>query len=65
LPSAAQQQNSAFIGGFALAGIYDQTKFNGYVTAWMGAQMDDAPYFQGSLRLLYLLLAAGKFPSGM
>ena len=63
LPQAAQQQNSAFIGAFALAGGYDQGKFDGYVTAWLGAQLDDTPYYQGSLRVLYLLVAAGKFSS--
>jgi endo-1,4-beta-D-glucanase Y len=63
LPSAAQQQNSAFIGAFALAGSYDATKFNGYMSAWLGANMDDTPYFQGTLRVLYLLVAAGRFSS--
>jgi endo-1,4-beta-D-glucanase Y len=63
LPSAAQQQNSAFIGAFALAGAYDPTKFNGYMSAWLGAKMDDTPYFQGTLRVLYLLVAAGRFSS--
>ncbi len=63
LPSAAQQQNSAFIGAFALAGAYDPTKFNAYMSAWLGAKMDDTPYFQGTLRVLYLLVAAGRFSS--
>lgn len=63
LPKAAQQQNSAFIGAFALAGGYEQGKFEGYVSSWLGAEMDDTPYYQGSLRVLYLLVAAGKFSS--
>lgn len=63
LPSAAQQQNSAFIGAFALAGGYEQAKFDGYMAGWLGAKMDDTPYFQGTLRVLYLLVAAGKFSS--
>jgi len=63
LPKAAQQQNSAFVGAFALAGGYDQTKFDSYVSGWLGAELDDAPYFQGTLRVLYLLTAAGKFSS--
>ena len=63
LPKAAQQQNSAFIGAFALAGGYEQGKFDGYVSAWLGAPVDDTPYFQGTLRVLYLLVAAGKFSS--
>jgi len=63
LPSAAQQQNSAFVGAFALAGGYEQSKFDGYMRAWLGAQLDDMPYYQGTLRVLYLLVAAGKFSS--
>ncbi len=63
LPKAAQQQNSAFIGAFALAGGYEQGKFDGYVSAWLSAQVDDTPYYQGTLRVLYLLVAAGKFSS--
>jgi len=63
LPQAAQQQNSAFVGAFALAGGYDQGKFDGYMAGWLGAQLDDTPYYQGSLRVLYLLVAAGKFSS--
>ncbi|MEO6600267.1 MAG: glycosyl hydrolase family 8 [Polyangiaceae bacterium] len=63
LPKAAQQPNSAFIGAFALAGGYEQGKFDGYVSAWLGAQVDDTAYYQGTLRVLYLLVAAGKFSS--
>jgi endo-1,4-beta-D-glucanase Y len=63
LPIAAQAQNSAFVGSFALAGAYDQGKFDSFMTSWLGATLDDAPYFQGTLRVLYLLVAAGKFSS--
>jgi endo-1,4-beta-D-glucanase Y len=63
LPNGAQGNNSAFIGSFALSAIYDQTKFDGYVGSWLGAMVDDTPYYQGTLRLLYLLVAAGRFPS--
>lgn len=63
LPNAAQQPNSAFIGSFALAGGYDQGKFDGYMSGWLGAQLDDAPYYQGTLRVLYLLVATGRFAS--
>ncbi len=63
LPKAAQQQNSAFVGAFALAGGYEQGKFDGYVNAWLNAEVDDTPYYQGTLRVLYLLVAAGKFSS--
>ena len=63
LPKAAQAQNSAFIGSFALAGGYEQGKFDGYMSGWLSAKVDDAPYYQGTLRVLYLLVAAGKFSS--
>ena len=63
LPNAAQQQNSAFVGAFALAGGHDQGKFDGYMSHWLAASLDDTPYYQGTLRLLYLLFAAGKFSS--
>ena len=63
LPQAAQQQNSAFIGALALASSYDQGKFDGSVSSWLAATVDDAPYYQGTLRVLYLLVAAGKFSS--
>jgi hypothetical protein len=63
LPKAAQQQNSAFIGAFALAGGYDQGKFDDYMAGWLSARLDDTPYYQGTLRVLYLLAAAGKFSS--
>ncbi|MEO8905385.1 MAG: glycosyl hydrolase family 8 [Polyangiaceae bacterium] len=63
LPKAAQVQNSAFIGAFALSGGYEQGKFDSYLAGWLGAKMDDQPYYQGTLRVLYLLVAAGKFSS--
>lgn len=64
LPGAAQQHNSAFIGAFALSGITDKAKLDAYVGAWLGdTQGDDKPYFQGTLRVLYLMTAAGRFSS--
>jgi len=66
LPGAAQEHNSAFIGAFALAGITDQAKLDGYVNAWLAdTQGDDKPYFQGTLRVLYLMTAAGRFSSSL
>lgn len=66
LPGAAQEHNSAFIGAFALAGITDQAKLDSYVNAWLAdKQGDDKPYFQGTLRVLYLMTAAGRFSSGL
>jgi hypothetical protein len=36
------------------------------VKDWLGsAGMDDTPYFQGTLRRLYLLVAGGQMLSGM
>lgn len=58
--------NSAFIGPFALSGMaISQTEADTYLNAWLSAQMDDTPYFQGTLRGLYLLLANQQFPSGL
>lgn len=55
--------NSAFNGAFALSGVTDAAKLDGYVAAWLNSGGDDGPYFQGTLRVLYLLVAAGRFPS--
>ncbi len=63
LPQAAQQNNSAFLGAFALAGCYDPAKFDTYMSSWLSAGGDDGPYFQATLRMIYLLLAGGRFPS--
>lgn len=61
---AAYPANSAFIGSLSLAGIaVSQAKADTYFAAWMAAKKDDDPYFQGTLRMLYLLVAAGKFVS--
>ena len=55
--------NSAFNGAFALSGATDAAKLDGYVSSWLNSGGDDGPYFQGTLRVLYLLVAAGRFPS--
>jgi endo-1,4-beta-D-glucanase Y len=55
--------NSAFVGALALASAVDQEKLDASVAAWLAAMGDDMPYFQGTLRVLYLHAAAGKFPS--
>jgi len=59
--------NSAFIGAFADSGIaISQAKIDAYEKDWMGnTGMDDTPYFQGTLRRLYLLVAAGQMLSGL
>jgi endo-1,4-beta-D-glucanase Y len=63
IPAANMPNNSAFQGGFALASISDSASFDASVAAWLSAGGDDSPYFQGTLRLLYLLVAGGRFPS--
>ncbi len=56
--------NSAFRGSLALSGVATtQEKFDGYVDAWLAAATEDDPYFQATLRVLFLQFAAGKFPS--
>jgi endo-1,4-beta-D-glucanase Y len=55
--------NSAFVGALALASAVDQAKLDAAVATWLGTMGDDMPYFQGTLRVLYLHAAAGKFPS--
>jgi endo-1,4-beta-D-glucanase Y len=53
-------KNSAFLGPFALSGIATE-KCDAYYQSWMsGAQWDNV-YFQGTLRVLCLLVMAGKF----
>jgi hypothetical protein len=58
-------KNSAFLGAFALSGMASsQSKLDSYVPLWLStAQPQDNVYFQGSLRLVYALLAGGQFPS--
>jgi hypothetical protein len=41
-----------------------QAKADTYLNAWLSTTMDDTPYFQGSLRGLFLLLANCSFPKG-
>jgi endo-1,4-beta-D-glucanase Y len=59
-------KNSAFLGPFALSGMaVSQAKADTYLNAWLSTNMDDTPYFQGSLRGLFLLLANHAFPKGI
>jgi len=57
--------NSAFVGALALASAVDQAALDAAVTTWLGSNGDDMPYFQGTLRVLYLYAAAGKFRPGL
>ena len=55
-------KNSAFLGAFALSGMpLGQAKLDAYVSAWLAAPVDDTPYFQATLRRLYLQVAASQF----
>jgi endo-1,4-beta-D-glucanase Y len=55
-------KNSAFLGAFALSAMpLGQSKLDGYINAWLTTPMDDMPYFQATLKRLYLQLAAGQF----
>jgi hypothetical protein len=55
-------KNSAFLGAFALSAMpLGQSKLDSYITSWLTTPMDDTPYYQGTLRRLYLQLAAGQF----
>jgi endo-1,4-beta-D-glucanase Y len=55
--------NSAFNGAFALSAVTDAAKLDSYVADWLSSGGDDGPYFQGTLRVLYMLVGAGRFPS--
>lgn len=64
--SVSFDKNSAFLGPFALSGTaVSQVKADSYLNAWLSANMDDTPYFQGSLRGIFLLLANHSFPKGL
>jgi hypothetical protein len=64
IASVPFDKNSAFLGAFALSGMgVSQSKLDASVSAWLGTKMDDTPYYQGTLRVLYLYAAAGQFPS--
>jgi hypothetical protein len=61
------QKNSCFIGGMALtATARDQGTADQWYREWISSipqspdpQVGDGPYYQGTLRVLYLLLAGG------
>ncbi|WP_051312878.1 glycosyl hydrolase family 8 [Sporocytophaga myxococcoides] len=69
-------RNSAFTGAFALAAMASsQDDANSFFNWWtqnsvtsgnVGSRLDDAPYFQNSLRTIYVLLATGNmwYPCG-
>ncbi len=65
--AAARQTNSAFVGGLALSAVSsDQATMTDYCTKWVNAKTaggayDDNPYFQKTLAVIYMLVAAGLF----
>lgn len=63
IPVGSMPNNSAFQGAFALASIDAPNEFDAKVDQWLTAGGDDGPYFQATLRLLYLLVAGGRFPA--
>lgn len=54
--------NSAFRGSFATSGLVDQATADSFFASWMGASgMDDQPYYQGTLRVLFIQAMGGVF----
>lgn len=54
--------NSAFRGSFATSGLVDQATADSFYASWMGAAgMDDSPYYQGTLRILFVQAMGGAF----
>ena len=57
--------NSNFRGAAAMSGWQkDGTTAQAYTDAWLSTAVDDKTYFPGTLRPIYLLLAAQQFPKG-
>ncbi|MBC7388567.1 MAG: hypothetical protein H7329_05095, partial [Opitutaceae bacterium] len=67
----ANYKNSAFTGAFAIGAMAtNQTQVNGFYNWWVnnsttegnvGSRLDDKPYFQNTLRVMYALVASGNF----
>jgi len=63
--SGAFTPNSNFRGGAAMSGWQqDSTTAQEYTDAWLSTAVDDKTYFPGTLRPIYLMLAAQQFPKG-
>lgn len=70
--AAEGNNNSAYVGSFALVGTaIDQATANAYFTNWLDAPYlddyvsGDEKYYQGTLRVLYLMLYGGRFSSSL
>ena len=71
--TAQADHNSAFVGAAALSAMSaDQAKMDAFCADWVPraigfnikvtdatGQLDDSPYYQGTLRVVYMLLASG------
>lgn len=61
----SDQKNSAFTGAAVLSALSndDPARMQELCNAWAAPSttLDDSPYFQKTLRLLYLMVAGGKF----
>ena len=55
--------NSAFFGALSLTGQTDAETAQAYYDEWQNATLQDNAYYQATLRMVYLLLSAGQFPS--
>ncbi len=63
---ATDQKNSALIGAFAMSGISsDNTTMQAMCDNWESTTKDDSPYFQKTLRLLFMHTAGGLTQSGL
>ncbi|MBN2193570.1 MAG: hypothetical protein JW751_12205, partial [Polyangiaceae bacterium] len=62
--AAASDKNSAFVGAFTFLHLpAGEAAFDAACDVWLSAELYDDRYFQQSLKLIYMLLAAGRFPS--
>ena len=56
---------SNYRGALAMSGWHqDSAKAQEYTNAWLLTSVDDTSYYPGTLRLIYLMLAAHQFPNG-
>jgi len=57
------EPNSAYRGGLAMSALpAASAKAQAYTDAWLTTSVDDETYFPGTLRPLYMLLMAHRFP---
>lgn len=62
----ASDKNSALIGALAMSGVSsDNATMQKICDNWEAAKKDDSPYFQKTLRLLFMYTAAGLTADGL